>query len=47
MQIIVTGHGNFASGIESTVKLLAGSIKNIKYIDFTEDMNEESLMKKI
>ena len=32
MQIIVTGHGNFASGIESTVKLLAGSIKNIKYI---------------
>lgn len=46
MQIIVTGHGNFASGIESTVKLLAGSIKNIKYIDFTEDMNEESLMKK-
>ena len=47
MQIIVTGHGNFASGIESTVKLLAGSIKNIKYIDFTEDMNEESLMKKV
>lgn len=46
MQIIVTGHGNFASGIESTVKLLAGSIKNVQYIDFTEDMDEESLMKK-
>ena len=46
MQIIVTGHGNFASGIESTVKLLAGSIKNVKYVDFTEDMDEENLMEK-
>lgn len=46
MKIIVTGHGNFASGIESTVKLLAGQIKNVNYIDFTEEMNEEDLMKK-
>ena len=46
MQIIVTGHGNFASGIESTVKLLVGSIKNVKYVDFTEDMDEENLMEK-
>lgn len=45
MQIIVTGHGNFASGIESTVKLLAGSIDGVSYIDFTEDMNENDLVK--
>lgn len=44
MEIIVTGHGNFTSGIESTVKLLAGSIKNVKYINFTEGMGEEDLM---
>ncbi|AVK99183.1 hypothetical protein [Pediococcus inopinatus] len=46
MQIIVTGHGNFASGIGSTVKLLAGSIDGVQYIDFTEDMNENNLAKK-
>lgn len=43
MQIIVTGHGNFASGIESTVKLLAGSIKNVHYLDFTSKMGEKDL----
>lgn len=43
MQIIVTGHGRFASGIESTVKLLAGKIDNVTYIDFTENMGEEEL----
>ncbi|KRL00937.1 multidrug transporter [Liquorilactobacillus capillatus] len=43
MKIIVTGHGNFATGIESTVKLLAGSIKNVTYIDFTAEMTEEEL----
>lgn len=46
MQIIVTGHGNFASGIESTIKLLAGSINGVKYIDFTGDMNEKDLAEK-
>lgn len=43
MQIIVTGHGNFATGIKSTVKLLAGSIKNVHYLDFTGKMSEEDL----
>ncbi|MDN2452952.1 multidrug transporter [Lactobacillus sp. UCMA15818] len=43
MQIIVTGHGNFGTGIESTVKLLAGSIPNVRYVDFSADMNEEKL----
>ena len=39
MEIIITGHGNFASGIESTVKLLAGSIKNVKYADCKIKLN--------
>lgn len=46
MQIIVTGHGHFASGIESTVKLLAGSIKDVSYIDFTGEMSEKDLAEK-
>lgn len=43
MDIIVTGHGNFASGLQSTIQLLAGSIERIHYIDFTDGMSEESL----
>ncbi|MDV7757608.1 PTS sugar transporter subunit IIA [Liquorilactobacillus mali] len=43
MQIIVTGHGNFGTGIKSTVKLLAGSIPNVNYVDFSANMNEEDL----
>lgn len=43
MDIIVTGHGQFASGIESTVKLLAGNIDRIHYIDFTEKMSDRTL----
>lgn len=46
MKIIVTGHGNFASGIESTVKLLAGKINGVEYIDFTENMSEEDITSK-
>lgn len=46
MQIIVTGHGNFATGIRSTVKLLAGSIKDVSYIDFTGEMSENDLAKR-
>lgn len=43
MQIIVSGHGHFASGLESTVKLLAGQLKQVSYIDFTREMDEDAL----
>ena len=43
MQIIVTGHGNFATGLASTVQMLAGQIKGVSYLDFTEKMSEEEL----
>lgn len=43
MQIIVSGHGHFASGLESTVKLLAGQLKQVSYIDFTQEMDEDAL----
>lgn len=46
MKLIITGHGNYATGIESTVKLLAGSLKNVSFIDFTGDMNESDLSEK-
>ncbi|MFD1317569.1 PTS sugar transporter subunit IIA [Loigolactobacillus zhaoyuanensis] len=46
MKIIVTGHGNFASGLQSTIKLLAGSIPNTMFIDFTVEMSETDLAAK-
>ncbi|MQS75292.1 PTS sugar transporter subunit IIA [Companilactobacillus halodurans] len=46
MKLVVTGHGNYASGIESTIKLLAGGLKNVSFIDFTSDMDEDGLYKK-
>lgn len=43
MKIIVTGHGQFASGLKSTIQLLAGSIPSVFYIDFLEDMSDKDL----
>ncbi|MCI1880694.1 MAG: PTS sugar transporter subunit IIA [Sporolactobacillus sp.] len=43
VKYIVTGHGNFAGGIRSTVKLLAGDLDCIAYIDFTEGMSDKQL----
>jgi len=46
MKIIVTGHGNYASGWQSTVKLLAGELANTAYIDFTGTMDDVALKAK-
>ena len=52
--IIVTGHGNFASGIESTMKLIMGEQEKNVFINFKEGMtnielseNIEKIVKKI
>lgn len=34
--IIITGHGSFASGLQTSVKLIAGEQPNIEYVDFVE-----------
>ena len=34
--LIVTGHGNFASGLTSSLKLIAGEPKNYVAVDFLE-----------
>jgi len=43
---IVTGHGNFATGFEGAVKLLAGKQLNLKFIDFENGMSEVDLREK-
>jgi PTS system N-acetylgalactosamine-specific IIA component len=45
--IIVTGHGNFATGLESSLKLITGEQKNCKAIDFIEGMTTEELEAKL
>lgn len=43
MKIVVTGHGEFAAGIKSTVELLLGPIEEIKYVNFTAGTTESEL----
>lgn len=41
--IIITGHGNFASGLKSSLDLIVGNYDFIKVVDFTENKNPEEL----
>ena len=45
--ILVTGHGNFATGILSSLELIAGNQEKLIGVDFTADDSEKSLEKKI
>ena len=47
IDIIVTGHGNFASGLMSSVDLIAGKQENVIGIDFTQNDNTKILQEKI
>lgn len=41
--IVITGHGNFATGILSAVELIAGKQKGIRAVDFFDGMSVEQL----
>ncbi len=45
--IIITGHGNFATGLKSSLDLIVGNHSFIKPIDFTEDKSPECLKEDI
>ena len=45
--VIVTGHGNIATGIQSGMNLVFGNIENFSTIDFTEEITPEELENKI
>lgn len=44
--IIISGHGNYATGIQSTLELLAGKNKDLYYVDFTADDTDITLKEK-
>ncbi|MDK2818717.1 MAG: PTS mannose transporter subunit IIAB [Spirochaetota bacterium] len=41
--IIITGHGNFATGIKSMLDLVIGQCDNLYFINFTEEMSSQNL----
>lgn len=47
MKFIITGHGNFATGLTSSVKLITGLEKALVAVDFEETMSSEDLKEKL
>ena len=47
MKIILVGHGHFATGIYSSLQLIAGDQENVEAIDFVEGMSADELKQKI
>lgn len=45
--IIVTGHGNISSGLDSAVRLVFGIPEKFSIVDFTEDVTPDMLEEKI
>lgn len=44
--LIISGHGNFASGLHTSLNLIAGEPCNIEYVDFEATDSTEDLRKK-
>lgn len=44
--IIISGHGNFATGLRSSLNLIAGNPTNIEYVDFLESDSTDTLKEK-
>lgn len=47
MKIVLVGHGHFATGIYSSLQLIAGNQENVEAIDFVEGMSVDELKQKI
>lgn len=45
--LVVTGHGNFATGLTSSLKLIAGEPKNYVAVDFLESYSVEDLEREL
>lgn len=45
--LVITGHGNFATGLTSSVKLIAGEPKNYQSVDFLESYSPADLEREL
>ncbi|MBQ4601033.1 MAG: PTS fructose transporter subunit IIA [Oscillospiraceae bacterium] len=41
--LVVTGHGHFAAGLQTSAKMIAGENEKVKYVNFEDGMNIETL----
>lgn len=41
--LLITGHGHFATGLGSSLKLITGNTENIVYVDFEENHSTDTL----
>ncbi len=41
--LVITGHGHFATGLGSSLRLITGNTENIEYVDFEADHSTETL----
>lgn len=44
---IIVGHGLYGSGIQSTIELIAGKMKNVFAVDFTPEITPNRLKKEL
>lgn len=44
--LIISGHGNFASGLKTSLNLIAGDFSNVEFMDFEETDSIENLKEK-
>lgn len=47
VKIIVTGHGEFPSGVVSALKLIVGNLTQVSYVNFLESDSTEDLRQKL
>lgn len=45
--IIISGHGNFATGMQSSIELIAGKNEGVYFVDFTVDDTDLTLKEKM
>lgn len=45
--LLITGHGHFATGLGSSLKLITGNTENIVYVDFEADHSTDTLSENI
>lgn len=45
--LLITGHGHFATGLGSSLRLITGNTENICYVDFEEDHSTDILTENI
>lgn len=45
--LLITGHGHFATGLGSSLKLIAGESENVVLVDFEESHSTDTLKKNI